>query len=119
MENKAIVLNFLKIQAELKIMHFQTINYNEHKVLDSYYESYSETFDKFVECLLFEERTDIKLETLNLELEVTPIEKIRNYRREFLKLTELFQEYENQSLLTILQDLIIVTERTIYLLNAC
>lgn len=44
-----IISNFLQIQAQLKILHWQTNKYGEHKTFEFAYEELGDLIDKFVE----------------------------------------------------------------------
>jgi hypothetical protein len=44
-----VIVNLLKIQNQLRILHWQTFSYAVHKALDSAYESLDELIDSLVE----------------------------------------------------------------------
>lgn len=47
-----IVSKFLTYQNQVKILHWQTASYSEHKTLNKLYESLSENIDTFVETFM-------------------------------------------------------------------
>ena len=47
-----IVTKFLTYQNQVKILHWQTTSYSEHKSLDSLYGSLSDSIDEFVETFM-------------------------------------------------------------------
>lgn len=86
---------FLTLQAQLKIMHWQTKGYARHKALDETLGELNELVDTFVEeamgkygrFILENETKTIKISNLN-ELEIksfcnTSIEALNQYNRQF------------------------------------
>jgi len=47
-----IITKFLTYQNQIKILHWQTVSYSEHKTLNKLYESLSENVDEFVETFM-------------------------------------------------------------------
>ena len=74
----------LEINAQLKLFHWQTFSYAQHKALDKIGESLSETFDKLIETLLgryrnFEYRpVSIQLEPYSNENIIAKIQQYVN-----------------------------------------
>jgi hypothetical protein len=47
-----VITKFLTYQNQVKILHWQTTSYSEHKTLNKLYESLSENIDTFVETFM-------------------------------------------------------------------
>jgi hypothetical protein len=47
-----IITKLLTYQNQVKILHWQTTSYSEHKTLNKLYESFSENIDTFVETFM-------------------------------------------------------------------
>ena len=50
--NSSIVVNFLQIQNQIKIFHWQTFSFAEHKAFDGIYDSLIDHVDKFLEVYM-------------------------------------------------------------------
>ena len=48
---KKIMLKSLQLQAEMKILHWQTTSYAEHKAFGKFYERVGEHIDNLIECI--------------------------------------------------------------------
>lgn len=47
---KELLSNVLQIQAQIKVLHWQTESFAEHKAFDEVYESLGDLFDKLIEA---------------------------------------------------------------------
>jgi len=48
---KKIVLKSLQLQAQMKILHWQTTSYAEHEAFGSFYKSVGKKVDTLIECI--------------------------------------------------------------------
>ena len=64
-----IVTKFLTYQNQVKILHWQTTSYSEHKSLDGLYGSLSDSIDEFVETFMGKYGRIISSSTFTLTLE--------------------------------------------------
>lgn len=110
-----ILEEMFTLQVTVKLCHFQTTNRNHHADLDAYYSSFSDNMDKLIECMSSEERFDVQ--RLNLEINYFNSIEVLGLIESFL--TDLSKQFgEIRWFDTIIQDMIIQTRRTLYLLKA-
>jgi hypothetical protein len=64
-----VVTKFLTYQNQVKILHWQTTSYSEHKTLDGLYDSLSESIDEFVETFMGKYGRILAQTNFNLTLE--------------------------------------------------
>lgn len=64
-----IVTKLLTYQNQIKILHWQTTSYSEHKALDGIYESLEASIDEFIETFMGKYGRIISQTTFNLTLE--------------------------------------------------
>ena len=72
-----LVTNFLSIQSQLKVLHWQTKSYAEHKALAKLYESLDDLFDNFIEVYMGKYGTILAKEEFEFE--------VQNYSEEFTR----------------------------------
>jgi DNA-binding ferritin-like protein len=48
---KKIILKFLQLQAQMRILHWQTTSYAEHNAFGGFYDAADDTIDKLVEAI--------------------------------------------------------------------
>lgn len=48
---KKIVIKFLQLQAQMRILHWQTTSYAEHKAFDEFYDEAGEIIDRLIEAV--------------------------------------------------------------------
>lgn len=64
-----IVTKFLTYQNQVKIQHWQTTSYSEHKSLDDLYDSLADSIDEFIETFMGKYGRITSQTTFNLVLE--------------------------------------------------
>jgi len=64
-----IVSKFLTFQNQIKILHWQTTSYSEHKTLDGLYEALEANIDDFVETFMGKYGRIVSQNNFNLTLE--------------------------------------------------
>lgn len=69
MENATIVKNLMLMQNQLRICHWQTLKYSEHKAFGEAYENLDELIDEFMEvCMGKHDRFNFEGGSCSLEL---------------------------------------------------
>lgn len=114
-----LMSSFLKIQNQLRVYHWQTTSYAQHKAFGEAYESLNELIDDFIEVYLGKYKTGISLFTFKFEL--------NSYDEHYLKFIDtcitfligLSNELAEQDtdLLNIRDEMIAVLNRLKYLLT--
>jgi len=116
-----LITNFLKIQSQLKVFHWQTKSYAEHKAFGKLYENLDELFDTFIEVYMGKYGTILAKEEFEIEVENYSEE----YSREFMENTiRYFMEEvskgldgDDRDLLNICDEIVAEINKTKYLLK--
>jgi len=117
-----IVRTFIEILNVVKLYHWKTRSYAEHKATDELYERLNENIDKFVEVYLGKDESRIKywerrVEVVQPENKTEFKAKIYQYR-DFLKgLTRKFTSPSDSDLLSIRDDILSDINQFLYLLT--
>lgn len=108
------VLKLFEHQIEVKTLHFQARNRNHHSDLDKYYDSFLENMDKLVEVISYIDR--LEFYKISLKVKITDPEFcLEEWLNLLKKVSEAWKEFRDID--TIIQDMIIQTKRTLYLLR--
>ncbi len=118
---KDILIEFLTLQANLKIFHWQTESYAEHKAFEKTYKKMDELIDDFIEC--YQGKYD------RIYLEGSDYLEIKDYDKEDLisflsyyqeviksKITSFLSE-EDSDLLNIKDEMLATINKLAYLLT--
>lgn len=117
-----IVRVFLEMLNNVKLYHWKTQSYSQHKATDELYERLNENIDKFVEILLGKDETRIKLLKKQVDLldtKNTHEFKSRMYEyREFLtNMNEAFDSKKDSDLLSVRDEILGDINQFLYLLT--
>jgi len=111
---------FLTIQNQLKVFHWQTENYGEHKALDKTYNKFTDLSDKFFETymgkhgrLKAKDSFEIKLINYNSDFKSTITSYIEIFVEDFPK---VFKE-KDTDLLNIRDEMLGTLNQLMYLLS--
>jgi DNA-binding ferritin-like protein len=122
--NKAskIVLTFLEFLNMIKLYHWKTRSYSQHKATDELYGRLNENIDKFVEVLLGKDQSRIHSMEKHLTLintdNMTDIKAhVFEYRNFLTELNIYFDEKKDSDLLSIRDDLLADINQFLYLLS--
>jgi len=95
---KEITLNFLYILNTIKLYHWKTNVYAQHKATDELYSKLNDNFDKFVEILLGKLGNRIHLENYH-SLELTDLNTLEDIQKKILEFkTYLMNLDDNQAM---------------------
>ena len=117
-----IVRVFLEMLNNVKLYHWKTSSYSQHKATDELYERLNENIDKFVEILLGKDETRIKLLKKQVDLldtKNTHEFKSRMYEyREFLTgMNDIFDSKKDSDLLNVRDEILGDINQFLYLLT--
>lgn len=118
--NTNFIINLFRIQNQIKIFHWQTKSYPEHKALDDFYSKYLSFMDKFVEVYsgkydnLFLEKQNIVIENYNKEYMHKFIDSMFNYIKNDLI---VFLDDTDTDLLNIIEEILADINQLKYLLR--
>ena len=117
-----VIVNLLKIQNQLRILHWQTLSYAAHKALGSAYESLDELIDSLVEIhqgkygrLTFETPIDLGL----VNQDEIDLEDVLMQLNEYLTISfnEKFDSVKDSDCLNIRDEILATVNKLRYLLT--
>lgn len=119
LNGKNLILYFLCMLNTIKLYHWKTISYSQHKATDSLYENLNSNIDKFIEVYLGKnprvDLTKIKSIPLNDFNSFQDFKKnILNYKKYLLS---IYFSHEDSDLLTIRDEILININQFLYLLT--
>jgi len=114
-----IMLEMLNV---IKLYHWKTRSYSQHKATDELYERLNKNIDRFVEVLLGKNESRINMVEKNIHLEDFSNskdfkEKIYEYRDFLQKITKYFNSSNNTDLLSIRDDILADINQFLYLMT--
>ena len=117
-----IIRVFLEMLNNVKLYHWKTKSYSQHKATDELYERLNENIDTFVEILLGKDETRIKLLKKHVDLLDTKNTfefKSRMYEyREFLtEMNTIFDSKKDSDLLNVRDEILGDINQFLYLLT--
>lgn len=122
-ENKSHVVKiFFEMLTTVKLYHWKTKSYAQHKATDELYGRLNDNIDKFVEVWLGKDESRIKMieKKLNL-LEYTNVtdfkEKMYKYRDFLTDMNKHFNEKKDSDLLSIRDDILVDVNQFLYLMT--
>ena len=119
--NSYIVQKFLELLNMVKLYHWKTHSYAQHKATDELYERLNKNIDTFVETLLGKENNRIKMVEKQLRiLDNSNTRKFKNNIYEFrdflTNLDNMFNK-KDSGLLSIRDDLLVDINQFLYLMS--
>ncbi len=117
-----IVKVFFELLNMVKLYHWKTYSYAQHKATDELHERLNENIDKFIEVLLGKDSSRIKMLDRRIDL-LDPTDttdfKERIYKhREFLaNMDEIFDKKRDTDLLSIRDDVLVDINQFLYLMT--
>jgi DNA-binding ferritin-like protein len=112
---KNILINFLELLNAIKLYHWKTMKYSEHKATDELYSELSDKIDNFIEVLMGKDGQRINLvgkKTLTLH-DFTTSSNLKNY----IEKNKLYFERMNYNSNTQNTDLLNIRDEILGLLN--
>jgi DNA-binding ferritin-like protein len=117
-----LVQNFIQMLNTIKLYHWKTQSYSQHKATDELYSKLNENIDRFVEILLGKDQSRIKtmdkqIDLVYLEDTADIKEKIHEYREFLIDLTQNLHPNKDTDLLNVRDELLGDLNQFLYLLS--
>jgi DNA-binding ferritin-like protein len=122
-ENKTeIVRIFLEMLNNIKLYHWKTKSYAQHKATDELYDKLNKNIDKFIETLLGKDELRIKMLKKRVDLLDTKNtnefkSRIYEYREFLLDMNYIFDEKRDSDILSIRDEILGDLNQFLYLLT--
>jgi len=117
-----IVLKFIQMLNIIKIYHWKTLSYPEHKATDELYERLNENIDKFVEILLGKDQSRVKM--LEKRIDLTDSDNLKDFKSKIFEyrtfLTDMnmfFDSKRDSDLLNVRDEILGDINQFLYLLT--
>jgi DNA-binding ferritin-like protein len=117
-----IVKIFIEMLNVIKLYHWKTNSYAQHKATDDLYEKLNSNIDEFVEVLLGKDQSRVKMLERRIDLvdasntkEIK--ERIHEYREFLSDMNIYFDEKRDSDLLSIRDDILASLNQFLYLLS--
>lgn len=120
--NPQIVKKFMELLTMIKLYHWKTHSYSQHKATDELYEKLNENIDRFVEVLLGKSGARIKMleskmNMYDLETKGELREHLLEYRQFLVDMNRSFHEKKDSDILSIRDDILADMNQFLYLLT--
>jgi DNA-binding ferritin-like protein len=117
-----LVQNFIQMLNTIKLYHWKTQSYSQHKATDELYSKLNENIDRFVEILLGKDQSRIKtmdkqIDLVYLEDTADIKEKIHEYREFLIDLTQKLHPNKDSDLLNVRDEILGDLNQFLYLLS--
>lgn len=117
-----LVQNFIQMLNTIKLYHWKTRSYAQHKATDELYKQLNENIDRFVEILLGKEQSriqsmDKQIDLVYIEDTATIVEKIHDYRDFLIGLTQTLHPRNDSDLLNVRDEILGDLNQFLYLLS--
>lgn len=120
-EEQNLVHVFLEITIAVKLYHWSTQSYAEHKATDELYERLDKNIDRFIEVYLGKDQTRVKgiEQRMNFEFKNRRnfVKKIKAFRTYLGKMESWMGTESNSDLLSIRDDILADVNQFMYLLT--
>lgn len=118
--NCMVVHKFLELLNMVKLYHWKTHSFSQHKATDHLHEKLSENIDRFVEVLMGKSKQriqmlDAKMRLYDLDTKQELREHILEYRDFLINLDQVFHPRRDSDLFSIRDDLLADINQFLYL----
>jgi len=121
---KSLVATFLQMLLTVKIYHWNTTSFAQHKATDELYADLNEKIDKFIEVLLGKPDVSRQSVLSNLAVKATLFRdsvslknEIEGYKTFLLGLSSRFPDAKDTDLINVRDDLLTIMNQFLYLLT--
>ena len=120
--NSRIVQKFMELLIMIKLYHWKTHSYSQHKATDHLYDDLNEKIDRFVEVLLGKSKYRVnmlekKMNLYDLDTKQELREHIFEYRDFLVNMNQIFSEKRDSDLFSIRDDILADLNQFLYLLT--
>jgi DNA-binding ferritin-like protein len=117
-----IVKSFLEMLNFIKLYHWKTESYSQHKATDELHEKLSENVDKFVEVLLGKDASRVSMvekhmKMMDVKNTADFIETMHDYRAMLLTIDRYFHKKRDSDLLNIRDEMLADVNQFLYLMS--
>jgi DNA-binding ferritin-like protein len=117
-----LVRTLLEMLMTVKLYHWRTYSYAQHKATDELYENLNKNIDTFVEVFLGKdesriEKIDESLKLYNFKKDGDFKKQVHEYRRFLQDLNKTFSTEEDSDLLTLRDELLVNINQFLYLMT--
>jgi hypothetical protein len=119
-QKSVIVQKFMELLTMIKLYHWKTHSYSQHKATDELYGKLNENIDRFVEVLLGKSKQRIhmlenKMRLYDLDTKQELREHVLEYRDFLVNMDQVFHEKRDSDLFSIRDDLLADLNQFLYL----
>ena len=120
--NSIIVQKFMELLMMIKLYHWKTHSYSQHKATDHLYDDLNEKIDRFVEVLLGKSKYRVnmlekKMHLYDLDTKQELREHIFEYRDFLVNMNQIFSAKRDSDLFSIRDDILADLNQFLYLLT--
>jgi DNA-binding ferritin-like protein len=113
---------FLEMLNNVKLYHWKTYSYSQHKATDELYDRLNENIDKFIEILLGKEEARIKIlkkhvDLLNTKNTYELKNRMYEYREFLTEMNSIFDSKKDSDLLNVRDEILGDINQFLYLLT--
>ena len=117
-----IMVQFLELLNMIKLFHWKTCSYSQHKSTDLLYEQLNKHIDKFIELLIIKDNKRIKMVNKKMNLidindETEFKSKIYEYREFLINMDTIFNKRSDSALISIKDDILVDINQFLYLMT--
>jgi gas vesicle protein len=121
-QKSAIVKTFFEILHSIKLYHWKTQSYSQHKATDELHEKLSGQVDRFVEVLMGKTNSRIdmvehKMRLYDFDTKFEFQHKLFEFRQFLIDLNDTFKSKKDSDLMTIRDDMLESVNQFLYLLT--
>ena len=121
-QKSKIVQIFLEILTMIKLYHWKTRVYSEHKTTDDLHASLSEKFDRFVETMMGKDESrirmiDERIRAFDYEDKRSLKKQMYEYRAFFVDMDRIFNPHKDKDLLNIRDEILADINQFLYLMS--
>jgi DNA-binding ferritin-like protein len=122
LQNTNLVMNFIGMLNTVKLYHWKTTSYAQHKATDELYAKLNETMDTFIETLLGKTQSRIqsfveKIDLVNPDTEIHFKETIFEFRAFLIAMTGQLHPKKDTDLLNIRDEILGAINQFLYLMT--
>ena len=121
-KKSVIVQKFMELLVMIKLYHWKTHSYSQHKATDQLYSDLNEKIDSFVEILLGKSKNRIqmlekKMNMYDLDTKTELKEKVFEYREFLIDMNSIFDAKRDSDLLNSRDEILGLLNQFLYLLS--
>ena len=117
-----IIRVFFEMLNMIKLYHWKTLSYSQHKATDELYAKMQENIDKFVEVLLGKDESRVnmlekRIDLLDMETKEDFKQRIHRYRKFLVDMNIYFDDSRDSDLLNIRDEMLADLNQFLYLFS--